>query len=165
MTNTLRFPAADPAAAAAFFAAQLAFEADPDDVVRDLEAGATAGFRLVETRGRAAFERARIPGALNLPHWEVDGTTTAGWDRDLVYVCYCESSACNAATKGALRLSELGFRVKRLSGGIVAWQAAGYPVEGDSVEGDPVEGDSPGADLAGGEPAGGTGPSGVACAC
>ncbi|MBY8854087.1 rhodanese, partial [Saccharothrix sp. MB29] len=88
---------------------------------------------LVETRGRAAFERARIPGALNLPHWEVDGTTTAGWDRDLVYVCYCESSVCNAATKGALRLSELGFRVKRLSGGIVAWQAAGYPVEGDSV--------------------------------
>ncbi|QFZ16881.1 rhodanese-like domain-containing protein [Saccharothrix syringae] len=135
MTNTLRFPAADPADAAAFFAAELAFEADPDDVVRDLEAGDTAGFRLVETRSREAFDRAHIPGALNLPHWEVDEATTAGWDRDLVYVCYCESSVCNAATKGALALSRLGFRVKRLAGGITTWRAAGYPVEGTGLPG------------------------------
>ncbi len=135
MTNTLRFPAADPADAAAFFAAELAFEADPDDVARDLEAGDTAGFLLVETRSREAFERARIPGAVNLPHWEVDATTTADWDRDLVYVCYCESSVCNAATKGALKLSALGFRVKRLAGGITAWRAAGYPVEGTDLHG------------------------------
>ncbi len=135
MTNTLRFPAADPADAAAFFAAELAFEADPDDVVRDLKAGTTEGFRLVETRSPEAFARLRIPGAINLPHWEVDGTTTAGWDRDLVYVCYCESFECNAATKGALKLSRLGFKVKRLAGGISTWHASGYPVEGDSVVG------------------------------
>ena len=105
MTNTLRFPAADPAAAAAFFAAELAFEADPDDVVRDLLAGTAEGFRLVETRSAEAFARLRIPGAINLPHWDADETTTADWDRDLVYVCYCESFECNAATKGALELS------------------------------------------------------------
>ncbi|MEV0677794.1 rhodanese-like domain-containing protein [Actinosynnema sp. NPDC050436] len=130
MTNTLRFPPAEPSVAAAFFAAELAFEADPDDVVRDLRAGDTGGFRLVETRGAEAFARVRIPGAVHLPHWEVDEVTTAGWDRDLVYVCYCESSECNAATKGAAALAALGFRVKRLSGGIRAWLAAGYPVEG-----------------------------------
>ncbi|NUT54198.1 MAG: rhodanese [Saccharothrix sp.] len=135
MTNTLRFPAADPAAAAAFFAAELAFEADPDDVVRDLAAGATDGFQLVETRSPEAFGRLRIPGAINLPHWEVDETTTADWDRDLVYVCYCESFECNAATKGALKLSRLGFKVKRLAGGITAWHASGYPVEGDAAVG------------------------------
>ncbi|MBW4720562.1 rhodanese-like domain-containing protein [Saccharothrix obliqua] len=129
MTNTLRFPAADPALAAEFFAADLACTADPDDVVRDLRAGETTGFRLVEARGAEAFARARIPGALNLPHWAIDETTTADWDRDLVYVVYCESFECNAATKGALRLSRLGFRVKRLAGGMRAWEAAGYPVE------------------------------------
>ncbi|MBB4968236.1 rhodanese-like domain-containing protein [Saccharothrix violaceirubra] len=123
-------PAADPAAAAAFFAAELAFEADPDDVVRDLADGTAAGFRLVETRRPEAFARLRIPGAINLPHWEMDETTTADWDRDLVYVCYCESSECNAATKGALKLARLGFRVKRLAGGITAWHAAGHPTEG-----------------------------------
>ncbi|MGM1064004.1 rhodanese-like domain-containing protein [Saccharothrix sp. Mg75] len=161
MTNTLRFPAAEPASAAAFFAAQLAFEADPDDVVRDLAAGATAGFRLVETRSREAFERVRVPGAVNLPHWEVDEVTTAGWDRDLVYVCYCESSACNAATKGALRLSELGFRVKRLTGGITTWRAAGYPVEGDEVGSSEVGS----SEVEGGGAVGRTGLHGVACAC
>jgi rhodanese-related sulfurtransferase len=133
MTNTLRFPAADPAAAAAFFAAELAFEADPDDVVRDLEAGTTEGFQLVETRSAEAFARLRIPGAINLPHWDVDETTTADWDRELVYVCYCESFECNAATKGALELSRLGFKVKRLAGGITTWNASGYPVEGDAA--------------------------------
>jgi rhodanese-related sulfurtransferase len=147
MTNTLRFPAADPAAAAAFFAAELAFEADPDDVVRDMQAGTTDGFQLVETRSPEAFARVRIPGAINLPHRDADETTTAGWDRDLVYVCYCESFECNAATKGALALSRLGFKVKRLAGGIRTWHAAGYPVEGDAVEG------------------GGTSLHGIACDC
>jgi rhodanese-related sulfurtransferase len=135
MTNTLRFPPADPTTAAAFFAAELAFEADPDDVVRDLEAGHMQGFQLVETRGAQAFAQARIPGAINLPYWEMTEETTKDLDRETVYVCYCESFQCNAATKGALRLAELGFRVKRLAGGITAWQAAGYPVEGHQLHG------------------------------
>ncbi|PRY29131.1 rhodanese-like domain-containing protein [Umezawaea tangerina] len=135
MTNTLRFPPADPEAAAAFFAAELAFEADPDDVVRDLESGDTKGFLLVETRGAQAFAHARIPGAVNLPYAEMSAESTEDLDRDTVYVCYCESFQCNAATKGALRLARLGFKVKRLAGGITAWRAAGYPVEGDGVEG------------------------------
>ncbi|WP_081916047.1 rhodanese-like domain-containing protein [Saccharothrix sp. NRRL B-16314] len=160
MTNTLRFPAADPAAAAAFFAAELAFEADPDDVVRDLEAGDTEGFQLVETRSAEAFARAHIPGALNLPHWDMDETTTAGWDRDLVYVCYCESFECNAATKGALKLSTLGFKVKRLAGGITAWRASGYPVDGTGVDGTGVDGTA-----VGGTGAGGTALQGISCDC
>jgi rhodanese-related sulfurtransferase len=131
MTNTLRFPPADPETSAAFFAAELAFEADPDDVVRDLEAGAAQGFQLVETRSAQAFAHSRIPTAIHLDHRHLDETTTKDLDRNLVYVCYCESFQCNAATKGALKLARLGFRVKRLSGGITAWQAAGYPVEGD----------------------------------
>lgn len=129
-SNVLRFPPAAPADAAAFFTAELAFEADPDDVVRDLRSGGGAGYVLVETRSAEAFAAARIPGAINLPHWEIDEQTTADWSRDLVYVCYCESFQCNAATKGALRLAQLGFRVKRLAGGITAWQQAGYPTDG-----------------------------------
>jgi rhodanese-related sulfurtransferase len=170
MTNTLRFPPADPAVAAAFFAAELAFEADPDDVVRDLEAGTGAGFQLVECRSAQAFASARIPTAINLDYRHVDEETTKDLDRDLVYVCYCESFQCNAATKGALKLAELGFRVKRLSGGITAWMAAGYPVEGDGQvvggdgEGQVVEGQVRG--LAGGAgKMSASGHFGVRCAC
>ncbi|MGZ3148325.1 rhodanese-like domain-containing protein [Lentzea chajnantorensis] len=129
MTNALRFPAADPQAAAAFFAAELAFEADPDDVHRDLVDGTTHGFVLVETRAPEAFARKRIPGAINLPHRDLPEQLDL--DPGLVYVCYCESFQCNAATKGALALARRGYRVKRLSGGITAWEQAGYPVEGD----------------------------------
>ncbi|WHT21170.1 rhodanese-like domain-containing protein [Crossiella sp. CA-258035] len=137
-SNVLRFPPAEPAVAAAHFAAELAFEADPDDVHRDLVAGTADGYVLVECRRAEAFAAARIPGAVNLPYAELTAESTAGLDRGLVYVCYCESFECNAATKGAARLAGLGFRVKRLSGGIRAWMAAGYPVEGAAGPGDHV---------------------------
>ncbi|MFF1615699.1 rhodanese-like domain-containing protein [Amycolatopsis sp. NPDC058278] len=150
MTRTLAFPAAAPAAAIEYFGAELGFEVDPDDLVQDLEAGRTDGYLVVETRAPEAFAHARIPGAINLPYRDLTPETAAHLDRDLVYVCYCESTVCNAATKGALRLAELGFKVKRLSGGITGWIAAGYPVEGDVLEGDILEGDKAG---------------GIRCAC
>jgi rhodanese-related sulfurtransferase len=129
MTNALRFPAADPHTAAAHFAAELAFEADPDDVHRDMQDGNTQGYVLVETRAPEAFAQARIPGAINLPYRDLPERLDL--DPDLVYICYCESFQCNAATKGALALAQRGYRVKRLSGGITAWREAGYPVESD----------------------------------
>lgn len=130
MTRTLTVPAPAPEAAMSYFGAELAFEVDPDDLVRDLEAGRTDGYVIVETRANEAFRTARIPGAINLPYRDMTPESTKDLDPDLVYVCYCESSNCNAATKGALKLAELGFKVKRLSGGITSWIAAGYPVEG-----------------------------------
>ncbi len=98
----------------------------------------------------------------------MDGTTTDGWDRDLVYVCYCESFECNAATKGAAKLSALGFRVKRLSGGIRAWLAAGYPVEGAAVENTAVENTTAGNAAVGGTAVQGAKVEslhGIGCAC
>jgi rhodanese-related sulfurtransferase len=136
MTNprTLTFPAPAPAEAVAYFGAELGFEVDPDDLARDLDAGRTGGYVVVETRAPEVFARARIPGAINLPYRDLTPGSTAHLDRDVVYVCYCESTHCNAATKGAVKLAELGFRVKRLSGGITGWIAAGYPVEGSAEE-------------------------------
>ena len=131
--RTLTVPAPAPAAAADYFGAELAFEVDPDDLARDLEAGRTDGYVVVETRAEEAFAAARIPGAINLPYRTMTAETTAHLDKQLVYVCYCESIHCNAATTGALKLAELGFKVKRLSGGITTWIAAGYPVEGGTT--------------------------------
>ncbi|MEV5717966.1 rhodanese-like domain-containing protein [Amycolatopsis mediterranei] len=135
MTRTLAFPAAAPEAAVEYFGAELGFEVDPDDLVQDIEAGRTDGYVVVETRAPEAFAHARIPGAINLPYRDLTPETTAHLDRNLVYVCYCESTVCNAATKGALKLAELGFKVKRLSGGITGWIAAGCPTEGTTGRG------------------------------
>ncbi|MEU4252794.1 rhodanese-like domain-containing protein [Amycolatopsis sp. NPDC026612] len=134
MTRTLAFPAATPEAAVKYFGAELGFEVDPDDLVRDLDAGRTDGYVVVETRAPEAFAQAHIPGAINLPYRDLTPETTAHLDRDVVYVCYCESTNCNAATKGALKLAELGFKVKRLSGGITSWIAAGHPIEGTAAQ-------------------------------
>jgi rhodanese-related sulfurtransferase len=131
----LSAPAPAPDAAVQYFGAELGFEVDPDDLVRDLDAGRTDGYVVVETRAPEAFAQARIPGAINLPYRDLTPESTTHLDKTLVYVCYCESAQCNAATKGALKLAELGFKVKRLSGGITSWIAAGYPTEGDAEGG------------------------------
>ncbi|MFK0250458.1 rhodanese-like domain-containing protein [Amycolatopsis azurea] len=130
-SRVLTFSALDSLTAAALLRAELALDVDPDDLVRDLDSGSQQGYVIVETRAPEAFATARIPGAINLPYRDMTPESVSGLDRDLVYVCYCESIHCNAATKGALKLAELGFKVKRLSGGITAWQAAGYPVDRD----------------------------------
>ncbi|WP_133854458.1 rhodanese-like domain-containing protein [Labedaea rhizosphaerae] len=129
-SSVLRFPIADPADAARFFAAELAFDVDPDDVAADMRDGVAAGYQLIECRNATKFAELHIPGAINFPYWTMDEHTTASLDRDLLHICYCESFQCNAATQGALRLAELGFRVKRLAGGITTWRAAGFPVAG-----------------------------------
>jgi hypothetical protein len=71
MTNeprVLAFRAATPRAAAAHFAAELAFHVDPDDLMRDIVAGDRYGYVVVETRAPEAFAAMRIPGAINLPY-------------------------------------------------------------------------------------------------
>ncbi|GGN28161.1 hypothetical protein GCM10011609_84050 [Lentzea pudingi] len=87
MTNALRFPAADPSTAAAHFAAELAFEADPDDVHRDLLDGNTRGYVLVETRAPEAFAQAPVrstcptatcrPSSTSTPTWSTSATARA----------------------------------------------------------------------------------------
>ncbi|WP_414940192.1 rhodanese-like domain-containing protein [Amycolatopsis sp. cmx-11-51] len=132
--RVLTFQALDSATAAIHLRAELALDVDPDDLFRDLTAGAQRDYVVVETRSSEAFASARIPGAINLPYRDMTSESVSQLDRDPVYVCYCESIHCNAATKGALKLAEFGFKVKRLSGGISIWQAAGYPVDRDTPD-------------------------------
>jgi rhodanese-related sulfurtransferase len=45
---------------------------------------------------------------------------------------YCDGIGCNASTKGAAKLTSLGFKVKELIGGLDWWKRDGYPVENGS---------------------------------
>ncbi|MCG3757458.1 rhodanese-like domain-containing protein [Amycolatopsis sp. Poz14] len=119
----------EAANAVEYFGRELAFEVDPVDLAQDLADGRTDGYVLVETRSPGAYAEAHLPGAICLPYREMTEESTRDLDRNLVYVCYCESIYCNAATQGAYRLAQLGFTVKRLSGGITTWLAHGYPTE------------------------------------
>lgn len=117
----------EPKAAAALFRERLAAATDPSDLHADLAAG-VPGLAVVDARSRESYRRGHIPGAINLPHREMTRESTAALDRSKVFVVYCDGIGCNASTKGALKLAELGFKVKELLGGLEWWARDGYPV-------------------------------------
>ncbi len=127
-SSVLAVPPATPAEAARHFISRLQFETDPADVWSDIRAGAP-GFVLVDARRPEAFSAAHLPGAVNMPHADIDERTTGPLDPALVYVTYCWGPACNASSRAAAALASLGLSVKELLGGLEAWQAEGFPVE------------------------------------
>jgi rhodanese-related sulfurtransferase len=135
-SSVLETEAAGPDIAAAHFRARLSFETDASDLHADLDKG-RRDILVIDTRSPAAYAEAHLPGAISLPSRRIDATTTRDLPRDRLLVTYCWGPGCNGSTKGALRLSELGFRVKELIGGIEYWQREGYAVEtatGDRVD-------------------------------
>ena len=122
------------AGAAAHFRAALALATDPSDVFADRQAG-LADFVVLDARSPEAFARGHVPGAVNLPHRKIDANTTSAFRKDRLIVTYCDGIGCNASTRAAARLAELGFPVKEMLGGIDWWIRDGYPVEtGTGVE-------------------------------
>lgn len=117
-----------------FYKRKLAYEMDPSDLFAAFENNEPVV--AVDARQAFGFEKEHIPHAINLPHREMNEATTSHLDRSKTYVVYCDGIGCNASTKGALKLTELGFKVKELMGGIEWWKFDGYATEGNqAVEG------------------------------
>ncbi|NEN83730.1 rhodanese-like domain-containing protein [Paenibacillus elgii] len=108
---------------------KLSVETDVADVHYDMKHGVN-NFLLIDVRSAKAYEECHIPGAINLPSHEINEETTASFSKDQLIVVYCWGPACNGGTKGAARLSGLGFKVKEMLGGIEYWRKEGNDVEG-----------------------------------
>lgn len=134
-SSVLETPAAEPEAASTHFAARLSFETDPWDVHADLSKGA-AGFVVVDCRSPESYAKGHVPGAVSLPYRTISEETVARLPKDKTLVTYCTDITCNASAKGALRLSELGFRVKEMVGGFDTWTRKGYPVAAGTAAGE-----------------------------
>jgi rhodanese-related sulfurtransferase len=128
MSKVREHPALSPSAAAAHFRNALARATDPSDVHSDLEAK-DADFVVLDARSPEKFDGGHVPGAINIPHRRIDARSTAGLSKNRLIVTYCDGTGCNASTKAALRLAELGFAVKEMVGGIDWWQRDGYTIE------------------------------------
>ena len=111
-----------------FYLAKLAYETDSWDLSEALRTG--DDWVVVDARSREAYEKEHIPGAVNIPHRNMSPESTAGLDRSRTHVTYCDGIGCNASTKGALKLAELGFQVKELLGGLDWWKRDGYATAG-----------------------------------
>jgi rhodanese-related sulfurtransferase len=117
--------------AAQHYRSKLEFETDAWDVNELLRGG--ANLVLIDARSELAFANEHIPRAINHPHRKINQESTAHLDRSALYVTYCDGVGCNASTKSAMKLAELGFQVKELIGGIEWWKRDGYPVAVASV--------------------------------
>jgi rhodanese-related sulfurtransferase len=107
---------------------KLAYEMDPSDLFAALNNGEK--IMPLDARKPFGYEAEHIPGALNIPHREMNEQTTKHLDKDVLYVTYCDGIGCNASTKAALNMARLGFKVKELMGGIEWWKFDGYETEG-----------------------------------
>ncbi|MFI5137010.1 MAG: rhodanese-like domain-containing protein [Sphingobacteriales bacterium] len=107
---------------------KLSFEMDPSDLFDAIEA--KQNVIAIDARKEFAFEKEHIPGAVSLPHRKMNTETTVHFDKDAIYVTYCDGIGCNASTRGALNMAKLGFNVRELMGGIEWWKFDGYQTEG-----------------------------------
>lgn len=111
-----------------FYENKLAYEMDPSDLYDALQNDINVV--VVDARQDFGFEKEHIPSAINLPHRLMTEESTKHLDKAKTYVCYCDGIGCNASTKGALKMTKLGFKVKELMGGIEWWKFDGYATEG-----------------------------------
>jgi rhodanese-related sulfurtransferase len=123
---------ADRETAMAHLRHKLSMEVDPWDVYDDLKKGERA-FVVLDARSPELYAQAHVPGAVNLPHRLISPETVAGLPKDKLIVTYCDGVGCNASTKAALKLADLGFAVKEMVGGIDWWRRDGHPIHSSSA--------------------------------
>ncbi|MFJ7201153.1 MULTISPECIES: rhodanese-like domain-containing protein [unclassified Streptomyces] len=125
----LRVPPASPEAAAAHFGASLAFHADVSDVAAAFAAGGDPGFVLLDSRSTESWNQGHIPGAVHLPTALIAEQARNLLDPAVPVVTYCWGPGCNGATRAALALARLGYRVKEMLGGFEYWAREGFGYE------------------------------------
>ncbi|MFF4703455.1 rhodanese-like domain-containing protein [Streptomyces sp. NPDC001288] len=125
----LRVAPAAPAEAAAHFRASLALHADVSDVAAALAADGDPGFVVLDSRSTESWDQGHIPGAVHLPTALIPEQAPLLLDKDVPVVTYCWGPGCNGATRAALALAELGYRVKELVGGFEYWAREGFEFE------------------------------------
>jgi len=125
----LRVAPAAPAEAAAYFRAGLVFHADVSDVAAALAAGGDPGFVVLDSRSTAAWDQGHVPGAVHLPTALIPSQAEELLDKSVPVVTYCWGPGCNGATRAALALAELGYRVKEMLGGFEYWVREGFEFE------------------------------------
>jgi rhodanese-related sulfurtransferase len=119
-------PAADSSSALQHFEAALGFETDCWDVHEAL--AQAPDFVLIDVRSAQLYQRAHVPGAVNIPHAKIIGSRMAHYPAATLFVVYCAGPHCNGAHRGAIRLARLGLPVKIMIGGMSGWREEGFAV-------------------------------------
>ena len=91
--------------------------------------------KLVFALGEWQYRAKHIPGSLNIPcppRLFASKEALRGLERDGEIVVYCSNELCVASIPAYYFLVKRGFRnVSRYAGGLLDWQDAGYPLDGE----------------------------------
>lgn len=128
MSAVTEIPVASPEEIRARYAERLRFETDCWDV-HDALQSIEPGFVLLDVRGPALYAKGHIEGAINLPRGKMTTRKMAEWPESTLFVVYCAGPHCNGTDKAALRLGELGCRVKVMIGGVTGWLDEGFALK------------------------------------
>jgi thioredoxin 1 len=96
----------------------------PEEVARLLESRKIV---LVDTREQAVFDRVHLPRAVHMPIGDIENRLAELHMLPAAPVLYCRSG--DQTMDLAAKLTESGVPVSYLDGGVLAWEAAGLPVE------------------------------------
>jgi rhodanese-related sulfurtransferase len=88
----------------------------------------TVDFLLVDVRGRQAYSKSHVSGAINIPLLTITEDRMKEYPPETVFVVYCAGPHCNGANKAAIRLSKLGRPVKEMIGGATGWWPDYYSI-------------------------------------
>lgn len=105
-----------------------------DELKARLEAGNPPV--LVEALPEQYFRKEHLPGAVNIPHDEIDALAPEVLlDKDAEIVTYCASATCRNSELAAKRLEALGYtNVREYVEGKADWIEAGLPTESGQVK-------------------------------
>ena len=88
-------------------------------------------FKLVNALGEWAFNAKHIPSSINFSKIE-EARKILDPNDDIVI--YCSNPSCISSNTSYQHLTNMAYsKVRRYAGGIVDWEQAGYPLEGDFV--------------------------------
>lgn len=87
---------------------------------------------IIDVRSREAFNTSHITGAVPLPLNQL--VEQALMNLELIRDIYVYGSSDEETAAAAALLKEAGYQnVAELAGGLPAWKAAGFPIEGSSA--------------------------------
>ncbi|MFQ5870207.1 MAG: rhodanese-like domain-containing protein [Candidatus Zixiibacteriota bacterium] len=86
-------------------------------------------FKLIMVLGDWQYRAKHIPGSINISSPEDPKVKELSKDDEIVV--YCSNVHCAASMYAYQVLENAGFKVQRYAGGILDWEEAGYPLEGE----------------------------------